>query len=386
MIKGVNIEGFTWVDSMARFSIAPGIGLVSRTLDDATMNSLVATLNTYPEEDRFVPKYNTYAFTIYNTLRLGAVTWYAEAAFKTDDNLNDPFGEIVRDTTTIVGDQFFLAPGSVIYNSLSYAADNWGLTLEAKRTENFSFRTRPQVLLNRGLVNFLPPLTRVNTYRLTSRYNAATQELGEWAVQADLRLAPTPKWSINLNGTLIDDLEGQVLYREFFTDVTYKYERLWRLTTGLQMQRYNQERYEFKPGVPLVETLVPFLDFQYRLDRRKSVRAEFQYMKVGKDETAGALQDYGNWLFGLLEYNVAPNWTFSVADMYNVSPGRNSPRSEAGERLRLHYPRVDVFYTSGPNRFSASYVKQVEGVVCTGGICRLEPAFSGVKIGVSSTF
>ena len=52
----------------------------------------------------------------------------------------------------------------------------------------------------------------------------------------------------------------------------------------------------------------------------------------------------------------------------------------------IHFPRFDIFYTYKTNRFSLSYVKQVEGVVCTGGICRLEPDFSGVKVTVNSTF
>jgi hypothetical protein len=72
--------------------------------------------------------------------------------------------------------------------------------------------------------------------------------------------------------------------------------------------------------------------------------------------------------------------------MYNVGPGKNAPIRENGERYRLHYPRFDIFYTLNASRFSLSYVKQVEGVVCTGGICRLEPAFSGVKFTMNSTF
>ena len=75
-----------------------------------------------------------------------------------------------------------------------------------------------------------------------------------------------------------------------------------------------------------------------------------------------------------------------MSDMYNADPGKNSPVDEDDEKLRLHYPRFDVFYTLRSNRFSLSYIKQVEGVVCTGGICRLEPAFSGVRVSVSSTF
>ena len=109
-------------------------------------------------------------------------------------------------------------------------------------------------------------------------------------------------------------------------------------------------------------------------------------MNVGQDEAAGAKQDYGDWLFGLAEFSVAPHWSFVISDMYNITPGKNSPVQANGEKRELHYPRFDIFYTHKSNRFSLSYVKQVDGIVCTGGICRLEPAFSGVKMTINTTF
>ncbi len=387
VIKGLSIDGFYSPSDTAGWAIAPGFGIVNRTLDDGSMNALVATINTYTKEDAFVPKYNTYAFSAFNTLTAGPVSWYVEGAYKTEDNLNDPFGELrVGDSTTVTGEQLYLAPGSVLYTSLSYADKGLGISLEAKRTEDFDFRTRPQAQLNRGLVNFLPPMARVNTYRLTARYNAATQPLGELALQADIRYNYKRKWGFNVNFSNITTLEDELLYRELYTEISYKHERQWTLLGGLQIQRYNQEVFEFKPGAPIVETLIPYFDFLYKISRRQSIRFEGQYMNVGMDRSADALQDYGNWLFGLAEFSIAPHWVFTVSDMYNVSPGKNSPVDESGEKLALHYPRFDVFYTQGANRFSLSYIKQVEGVVCTGGICRLEPAFSGVKLTVNSNF
>ena len=128
------------------------------------------------------------------------------------------------------------------------------------------------------------------------------------------------------------------------------------------------------------------MDILYKIDRKKAVRLEAQVMKVGDDEINDAKQDYGDWVFGQIEVTFAPHWTFTASDMYNVGPGKNSPKGEDGDKKKIHYPRFDVFYTHRSNRFSLSYVKQVEGVVCTGGICRLEPAFSGVKFSVNSSF
>ncbi|MBX2876139.1 MAG: hypothetical protein KTR30_28725, partial [Saprospiraceae bacterium] len=70
----------------------------------------------------------------------------------------------------------------------------------------------------------------------------------------------------------------------------------------------------------------------------------------------------------------------------NMTPGKNAPEDWNGGKKAIHYPRVDIYYSRKANRFSLSFIKQVEGVVCSGGICRLEPAFSGVRLGVNAAF
>ncbi|MBK7409278.1 MAG: hypothetical protein IPJ40_15265 [Saprospirales bacterium] len=386
IIAGASVDYFLVGKEGSKFTWAPGFGVVRRTLDDATMNNLVATINTYLKEDAFVPTYTAYAMSLYQTLTWGPFTWYAEGAYKTKDNMSDPLAERVTISgDTIVG-KLIQAPGSVLYTSFSFAKKGLGLTLEGKRTENFSFRTRPQEELNRGLINFLPPTTRVNTYRLTARYLPATQEFGELAFQVDARYKISKMASVNVNFSNITDLNGNQLYRELFTELLLKKTRKWQFTGGLQLQAYNQEAYFFKPGEPILENVTPYVDFLYRFPKRRSVRVEAQYMKTGEDGK-GLGYDYGDWLFGLLEISPAPKWTITLSDMYNIGPGKNSPSdASSGEKLTVHFPRFDVFYTHGANRFSLSYVKQVEGVVCTGGVCRIEPAFSGVKFSVNSSF
>ncbi|MEM1321971.1 MAG: DUF6029 family protein [Bacteroidota bacterium] len=391
-IKAINFDAFFsggGGDKGKSWSLAPGIGVLNRTLADNAMNVVVSTVNTYTVQDTFTPNYNTYAFSVYNTASYGDFSWYAEGAFKTEDALNDPFGEFRLDGGgTQVGDKFINETGTVLYSSVSYAnKDNGiGITLEAKRTEFFSLRTRPDVLLNRGIINFLPPMNRVNTYRLLSRYSPAVQELGEMAYQADIRYSPTRKLSFNLNLSNIEDLNGQRLYREIYFETSYKYKRKWQILGGIQFLNYNQEIYEVKPDVPIVETITPYVDFLYKFSRKKAIRFEFQYMLTGDDEKAGFKQDYGDWAFGLVEFTLAPHWAFTLSDMYNINPGVNSPVDGEGGREAVHYPRADIFYTHKANRFSFSYVKQVEGIVCAGGVCRLEPAFSGFKLGINSTF
>lgn len=384
VIKGASIDGFIAIDSSG-LTLAPGIGAVNRTLDDATMNLLAADIRTYHSINSdfvFEPKYNVHAFSIYNNLTYKGFNWYVEAAYKTPEAL-----ENVIDTIPVT---FINEAGTAIYTSLSYTQKGLGITAEYKRNENFVFRTRPQEQLNRGLVNFLPPLTRVNTYRMTARYNAATQFMGEQAYQLDITYAPIKKLLINGNYSDITDLDNQRLYKEYLLEITYKYKRKWQLIAGVQRQVYNQELYEVKPGVPNVETVTPYAEFLYKFTRKKSLRLEAQVMTVGTyidpETQKKTRHDYGNWIFALAEYSIAPHWTLTVSDMYNVVPGKNSPTDSNGKKLAIHYPRFDIFYTNKANRYSLSYVKQVEGVVCTGGICRLEPAFSGVKMTITSSF
>lgn len=377
VIKGGGVEGFLSFGDTKKVTLAPGIGIVNRTLDNNSMSLLVSSIRTYDAEDKFVPNYNNYAASFYNTLTAGKFNWYVEAAYKSHDAFRNQNG-----------DQFLEDTGTVIYTSLGYAAKGLGLVLEYKRTENFESRIRPQEQLNRGLVNFLPPLTRVNTYRLLSRYNAATQFIGEQAYQVDLSYKVNKRLGLNGNYSRMENLSGDLLYEEIFTEVTFKKKRAWQLIAGVQLQKYNQEVFEFKVDVPLVETITPYAEFLYKFDRKKALRIEAQYMNMNETESGGKLvkSDFGDWLFGLAEFSIAPKWTFTVSDMFNLNPGKLSPTDADGEELQIHYPRFDIFYTHKSNRFSLSYIKQVEGVVCSGGICRLEPAFSGARFTVNSIF
>jgi len=373
VIKGASIDGYIAPkerkEGSVNWALAPGFGAVNRTFADGTMDEIVGEIATYLSEDSITPNYNTYAFSLYNTLTLGNLSWYVEGAYKTNDAFFNPFLE----RTTFTGDKVLgkivSNAGSILYTNIGYAAKGFGGNIEYKRTENFTYRVNPFVELNRGMLNFLPPMARVNTYRLTARYAPATQELGEQALQVDLRYSPSRKLGFNVNFSNVTNLDNDLLYREIYTEIAYKQKRKWTLTGGLQLQSYNQDIFENKPGVPLVETLTPYTEFLYKFDRKKSIRFEGQFMSTD--------QDFGDWVFGLVEFSIAPNWIFTISDMYNLEDKKSAPH---------HYPRVDVVYAFKSNRFQLSYIKQVEGIVCTGGICRLEPAFSGVRAYITSTF
>jgi hypothetical protein len=386
VVSGINLDGFFTFGKEGKFSIMPGIGMVHKNQSDNVINNLVNVLSTYHPNDSIGVLYNTYAYSVYNALNFGNFTWYVEGAFKSKEVFFDPFAERTLFSGATTLGKFVFRPGNILYSSLSYASSGLSVTLEVKRTEDFTFRADPFVALNRGLINFLPPMAKMHTYRLKTRYIAATQELSERAVQLEARYSLNKKWTFGFAFSNITTLDNLLLYRDIDLEFTYKPNRTLNFLWGIQSQRYNQEIYEEKPGVPIVETLIPYAEVLYRMDRRKSLRFEFQYMNIGEDMSAGYRQDYGQWLFGLLEFSIAPKWSFTISDMYNIDPGKNSPEDQNNDKIRIHYPRFDVFFNHKSNRYSLSYVKQVEGVVCTGGICRLEPAFNGVRFSVTSTF
>jgi len=371
VIRGLAVDGFYQTSGDRPMSFAPGFGAVARTLDNRTIDRLVNTIRFYTPKDRedLEISYNTYAFSLYNMLSWGPISWYVEGAYKTPELIFDPFAMREDGFGGMSPGKLVQEAGTVFYSTLSYSASGWGITIEGKRTDYFSFRTDPQLELNFGQINFLPPMSRQNTYRLTTRYVPATQELGEIAFLADVRYSPNRTWGFSGNFSNITDLDGNDLYREYLLEVKYRYQRKWTLAGGVQRQEYNQERFEGKPLVPMVETFTPFVEFLYRIDRRQSLKLEAQYMSTK--------QDFGSWIFFGAEYSIAPRWIFSGSLMYNSSPVLTD---------KILYPTASVVYNTGSNRFSLSYVKQVEGVVCTGGICRLEPAFSGVKFTLNSNF
>jgi hypothetical protein len=382
IIKGVNAEHLIKINDDLSNEI--GASIVNRTLDATTMNNVASVINSYPIEKRFDPKYNVYAYNVYNTLNYKKFTLYLEYAYKTNEAILDQ-------STTLVNRN-----GHIYYTSLSYSATGIGINAQFKRIETFPLRTNPleiQPMPNSAVVNYLPSLTRQNTYRLLARYNAVVQELGENAAQLELTLKPNKKFQFNINTSVVTSLNGIKLssglpnivwdsanryFAEYYIDMNHKVTKMLKYTLGIQVIRYNQNLFEGKPLAPFVNAITPFGEITYKLNTRRSLRFEWQYMNTN--------QDLGSFVNGLLEYNVAPHWSFATGDLVNITPGfLNKPK--VGEAFEyIHYYQFFSSYTYKTSRFTAAFIKQPQGVNCTGGVCRVEPAFSGFRVTLSTNF
>ncbi len=375
VIRGGVLEGFIKPDSTKNFTLAPGVGVVGRTYDDETVTGVINTIANYAPQDSTGAQYNTYAATVFNTLTYNAFTWYVEGAVKSNDVINDPYQERVNGVRGALSNR----EGYTVYTSLSFAKNGLGITLEGKRTQDFSFRNSPFAEGFQGALNFLPPMARQNTYRLTARFSPATQELGEQAVQMDVRYALNKRLDLGLNFSEIRTLENIELYREIAPEFTYKYKRKWQFIGGVQVLKYNIGVYQGEEKGTYVDAVTPYAEYLYKFTPRRSLRIEAQYLATQ--------EEFGSWVNALVELGWAPHWLVYVSDMYKLHhPESGEFTADETKYDGLHYPSVGVVYTRRANRFSMAYVKQVEGINCAGGICRLEPAFSGVRLQVSSSF
>lgn len=380
-IRGVAIDGY--LDKGA-WSISPGVGMVNTTYDEQTMQQIVNVLASYLPDDRVVPQYNTYLTTVYSTAQWRRWNLYFEWAHRFANVFFDAQApRSLVDGSTVLG-KLVKRPGNVFYTSMSYSHRKLGLSIDVKRTQDFEHRTDPLLGINHGIIGFIPPMGRINTYRLTARYAPATQYIGEQGIQIDLSYRHNKRWYFNLNGSYIKQLDGTLLYRELYLEALYKRGRKGQLLFGIQNMRYNFAVYRGKPGAEDVRTWVPYMEWLLKRGRYHSLRMELQYMSTRQDE--------GDWAFVLLEYGYAPHWLVELSYMYNVIrlgdplKGSEAQRSQYLRRGRKGYPTVGIVYATGPHRFGLRYVKQTEGVVCSGGICRYEPAFSGVRFQINSTF
>jgi hypothetical protein len=371
VMKGLNVEGDF---GKGKLHLLPGIGLLNRTLDENSYATVVSTVKaehtTTDTTGRFVPVHNMYAACLYNTLTYKNFSWYVEGDYKTH--------EAILEKNNLLEDK----PGNVEYTSVNYGRKGVALSLTGKRTEEFVMRTSPNELLLNGMLNWQPVVAVLRPERLISRYTPASQDISELAGTANLLVSPNDVTNFTFTYTAINTLDKKKLYREAYAEALLTGIDKWTVQVGVQYLEYNIELYQGHKAATLF-AITPFTEVSYRLTEKQSLHAELQYMNTK--------QDYGSWIFALLEYNIAPKWSVSVSDMYNVGINKNSDNPNAQypgfeNKTADHYYNIFTSYTRGANRFSLAYVKQVDGINCTGGVCRYEPAFSGVKATITSSF
>ena len=324
-------------------------------------------------------------------LNVGGFNLYSEYAYK----INDPSAL----------NNYIYKPGDALFVSMSYSQSGLGISLKAKRIDNMSYKSDRTVTNNQVDINFLPPVTTEHTYALASMYPYATQPTGEFGFAGTVNfkikkntklggktgisfainyaqvngLGKNPlndSTSIGQTGTLgyeapFFSISGDLYYRDFNVEITKKFGKRWKGIFTYYYIAYNKDviqGYNNEYGTIYSNTGVA--DVTWLITKKISLRGEFQGLFTK--------QDKGNWVAGLLELTIAPQWFVSVMDQWNYGNPVSSQK--------LHYYLVSAGYIYNTTRIALSYGRQREGIICIGGVCRYVPASSGLTLTITSSF
>ncbi len=345
-------------------------------------------MNRFLEDDdaRLILPENVSAVSGRARLNTGKLNLEAEYAYK----INDPFQQ----------NNYVYNPGEAIYVNGSYAnPKGWGANFGARRVDNFDFRSERTTTLQELTLSFLPPSTRLHTYRLATLYPYATQLNGEvgwqgslfYRIPAKTKLGGKYGTRIEVNYSRLHGLDTTLVEQGFrynasflgdpsklyFQDINVSINRKWNrnlrtILTYIYLQ-YNKDIIEFASplaGFGIVNTHIGVLEAQYRIKRGLSLRMEAQHMYTQ--------QDLGSWAMLLAELSISPHWFFTVFDEYNY--GNPDPN------LRVHYYNFQITYAFEAHRIALSYARQRRGLLCVGGICREVPAANGINLSITSSF
>ena len=317
------------------------------------------------QEDIFVdpthklnlPKYVN-AWDVRATLNTGPWSFLAEYAQKTQDPSFD--------------NGYSYEKGTVGVLSGSFSQKGLSILLQAKRSENMSFRSRRSMIGTSSFINHLPAFTQDQTYALAALYPYATQLAdGEWAYQAEVgynfkrktKLGGKYGMNVKLNFSHVR-WAGETFYQDIDLTVTRKLSKSVKLALMYMNQRYNQTVVEGHGG--MIRSNIFIADAKFQLSSKTSLRTELQYLSTP--------DDLGDWLYGLAEFSLAPSWMFSVSDMYNV-----------GE-TNIHYYHADVTFSASGHRVSLGFGRTRAGYNCSGGVCRYVPASRGFTLSYNYNF
>ncbi|MBP5340083.1 MAG: hypothetical protein J6Z14_12425 [Prevotella sp.] len=307
--------------------------------------------------------------------------------------------------------------GSTAMLSTSFSQKGLSLLLQAKRSEDMSFKSKRTVLGSSSAINHLPAFTQEHTYALAALYPYATQMAdGEWAYQAELgynfkRKTPLGgKYGMNVkvNYSYVRALDRQPLtadadpigslattnmhlagttgytskffkwgdqtyYQDLDIQLSRKFSKAFKLDLLYINQRYNKGVIEGEGG--MVHSNIFIADGKYQFSPKTTLRMEAQYLNTKQDE--------GDWLFALAELSLAPHWMVTLSDMWNCG---NSDPAVHKDNTHHHYYQALVTFNTGAHRIQAGYSRTVAGFNCSGGVCRWIPAQRGFTFSYNYSF
>ena len=158
--------------------------------------------------------------------------------------------------------------------------------------------------------------------------------------------------------------DGGFLFRDFSFDVEKQWTKKFKSVLLYSAQEYN--KHHENNGLYIGLSHIVVADLLYKWTPTVSTRMELQYLATKDDQ--------GDWMAGLLEFNLAPHWSVFASDMWNHGS------------TRLHYYNAGVSFTISHLRVAAGYGRYRAGFICSGGVCREIPAYTGANLTLTASF
>ena len=306
----------------------------------------------------------------------GTGLWSGRLVFDADFGLSFK-GEYVGkgDDLYMVDGEWKAVDGGAQLVEVSYSTRGLGIFLTGRRLDHMSTRIDPEDGSEANTLNYLPALTRQYTYSLATLEPYNTDTDGEQGGQIDVfysfargsAVGGKYGMKVHANASILYPLEKRgkkmnALYRDISFDVEKQWNKDFKTTLLYAVQTFSPSH-----GVSATTTgnNVFVADMLYKFTVRNSVRLELQYLYS---------KENGDWCAALAEVGMAPRWSFFVGDMYN----------QGGEKV--HYYSAGVSYTQSRTRVALSYGRNRAGYVCSGGVCRYMPEYTGGNISITTSF
>lgn len=309
-------------------------------------------------------------------------------------NLMGEYAYKINDPSTI--NDFIYKPGEALLLNCSYSQKGLGISLGAKRIDNMSFSSDRTAVGNALSLSYLPALTKQHTYLLAAFYPYASQPNGEIGFQGEIvytfkqgsKMGGKYGTSISLNYSRAQNIDTtnlnnelgydsnffklgkEVYFQDFNIELIKRWNKKIKTTLSYINLTYNKDVIQGLAGYGRIYADVAIADITFKINANNSIRTELQHLRTE--------QDHGNWALILAEYTIAPHWFLAAFDEYNYG-------NELAED-RIHYFTASIGYIKNANRFSLSYGRQREGILCVGGVCRNVPASNGILFSITSSF
>lgn len=347
-----------WQGGTSQWFCRAGAAIVNRTLSQQTMAQIVAEINSYPVERRFVPEHNMYAVGGWLTAGGGPLVVSVEANYRLPDIYRREIGTPLEK-----------AEGWALYGEVQATLPGMWVAVRARQLHRWDLRVNPYTQGLAGVLSYVPAFSRMVGYQLAAYYMPVPQMAGEHALQADVAFPVGEHGGVECSFSWIDALPaGSKLLRTIYMESYLEPAPPLKLTGVLQYLEYNLERYFVKPGKGMAYAWVPAVEAVYRMGKHRSLKTQLQYLAT--------TQDRGSWALGYVEVAISPSLSVYLQDMWNVKPTEGTP---------LHYLSCGVVFRSDAIYLNVRYAQTREGINCSGGVCRWEPAFNGIVASLTAT-